>query len=151
MSSSPEYDPAVLTNSMSEGENTPKIYIHEGDPPYIVGAELMRVGDDLVCIITGGTHPHTGAVSLAEPAVTFHPVTGAKLSEGDEPVVRTLTGQGHKDALPAEMFAKALCQKFGVNVVCTSGIHVDDATKEEIAIMLKNVNALLEKLLGAKI
>ena len=141
----------VLMNSSPRLDNNDRISISEGNAPYVINAELIHVGDDLLCIITGGTHAHIGAVTLAEPAVSFHPVTGEKQGEGSEPVVRTLTGQGHKDALPAEMFAKALCQKYNVNVVCTSGIHVDDATKEDIEIMMKNVNGLLDRLLEARI
>ena len=139
-------------NSSSERfQNKEGLFISEGDTPYTINAELKRVGRDLVCIITGGTHAHIGAISLAEPAVSLHPVTGQKIEKGNEPIVRTLVGEGHKDALPAEICAKALCSHFDVNVVCTAGIHVDGATQEEIDIMMKNVKRLIEKLLESKI
>ena len=140
-----------MNNSLLEVNNDMRILLSEGDTPYVINAELTRVGDDLVCIITGGTHPHIGAVAFAEPAISAHPVTGVMIERGSEPFVRTLVGDGHKDALPAEMFAKALCLHYDVNVVCTSGIHVDNATQEEIGIMLKNLTGLLEKLLESNI
>ena len=142
---------ALMNSSPGHIKNESWLLISEGDTPYIISAELKRIGIDIVCIITGGTHAHIGAVSLAEPAVSLHPVTGQKIEKGSEPIVRILIGEGHKDALPAEMYAKALCRHFNVNVVCTAGIHVDGATQEEIDIMMKNVKRLLEKLLEAEI
>lgn len=140
-----------MTSSPEHTKNGHRVIISEGDAPYTIKAELIRVGDDLVCLVTGGTHAHTGAVSLAEPAVTVHPVTGQKQVRGSDPIVNTIIGAGHKDALPAEMFSKALCRHFGVNVVCTAGIHVDDATQEEIDTMVQNAKSLLERLLDTDI
>ncbi|MDR0875995.1 MAG: hypothetical protein LBN12_07295 [Clostridiales Family XIII bacterium] len=114
------------------------IRLSEGDAPYTIHAELTRVGDDLLCIVTGGTRPHIGAVCLADFA------TG-------QPVCRTLAGEGHKEALPAELFAKALCEHHGVNVACTAGIHVDDASTDEIGIMMGNATMLLDRLLKVKV
>jgi hypothetical protein len=130
------------------------IRLSEGESPYTIHAELTRVGDDLLCIVTGGTRAHIGAVCLAEPANAPHPVTGAvRMQEGNAdltPIVRTLIGEGHKDGLPAEMFAEKLCAHYGVNVVCTAGIHVDGASQEQIGIMMKNVTRLLDRLLPAQ-
>jgi hypothetical protein len=119
----------------------------EGDPPYTVRAELTHLGDDLLCVLTGGTRAHIGAVCLAEPAGAAHPVTGSIPQGAAAPIVRTLAGAGHKDGLPAEMFAKALCARYGVTVVCTAGIHVDGATQEEIEVLMKNTTHLLKRLL----
>jgi hypothetical protein len=110
------------------------ISLEEGSPPYTVHADLMRVGSDFLCIVTGGTRAHIGAVCLADFAA-------------GSPVCRTLSGEGHKEALPAEMFAKALCAHHGVNVACAAGIHVDDATPDEIRIMMANAARVLERLL----
>jgi hypothetical protein len=114
------------------------IHLSEGDAPYTIHAELTRVGDDFLCIVTGGIRAHIGAVCLADFA------TG-------QPVCQTLSGVGHKEALPAEMFAKALCEHHGVNVVCTAGIHVDDASPGEIAKMMENATLLLDRLLKSKV
>jgi len=114
-----------------------------GEAPYDVRFEARPAGADIFASVTGGTRPHIGAVALAEPADASHPVT-------EEPVKRTsgkvsvLTAEGHKDAVIAEMFAKKLCEKYGVNVCVSAGVHVDDASKEEIALLLDNLKALLK-------
>ena len=140
-----------MNDSSEQIKDSARIFISEGKAPYVINAELINVGNDIVCILTGGTHAHTGAVSFAEPAVSTHPVTGEKIERSNEPVVRTLVGEGHKDALPAEMYAKALCEQYNVNVVCTSGIHVDNASKDEIEIMMNNITLLLKRLLEIKL
>jgi hypothetical protein len=130
------------------------IRLSEGNAPYTIHAELTRVGDDFLCIVTGGTRAHIGAVCLAEPAAAPHPVTGAIRTQNGAadrtPVVHTLLGAGHKDGLPAELAAKKLCAYYGVNVVCTAGIHVDGASQEEIGIMMENVMRLLDRLPGSE-
>jgi hypothetical protein len=59
------------------------------------------------------------------------------------PSVSLISGYGHKDAILAEMFAKGLCEKYGVNVCAAAGVHVDGAGKDEIDLMVKNAEALL--------
>ena len=140
-----------MNDSSEQIKDSTRIFISEGKAPYVINAELINVGDDIVCILTGGTHAHTGAVSFAEPSASTHPVTGAIIERGEEPIVRTLVGEGHKDALPAEMYAKALCKHYNANIVCTSGIHVDNASKDEIEIMMNNITLLLKRLLEVKI
>ena len=113
-----------------------------GDSPYDIHLRIEFAGPDLVCTVTGGTDPHAGAVALAEPPETMHPVTG-------EPILRdgvslsVLTGEGHKDAPIAEMFAKGLCEKYGVNVCVIAGIHVNGAGTEEIELLVNNAESLL--------
>ncbi|MDR3363401.1 MAG: hypothetical protein LBS91_00395 [Clostridiales Family XIII bacterium] len=135
-----------------------------GDAPYDIHLEIRQVGADLLAAVTGGSRPHIGAVCLAEPAGAKHPVTGEATggTKGDcssvpasagtdeqSPFVSVLSGQGHKDAVLAEMFASALCKKHGVNVCCTAGVHVDGATPDEIALMTENAKALLMEALDA--
>jgi hypothetical protein len=131
------------------------VSLSEGDHPYTIHAALTRVGDDLLCVVTGGTRPHIGAICLAEPADAVHPISGNVRGQADiqndMPIMRTLSGDGHKEGLPAEMFAKELCACYGVNVVCTAGIHVDDASQEEIGKMMENAARLLSRLLAAEI
>ena len=106
-----------------------------GEAPYDIHVEVYSVGDDIFAVVTGGTRPHVGAVALAEP------LRDQKVRPLDPP--RSLTAEGHKDTIIAEMFAQALCEKYGVNVCVSAGVHVDDASKEEIALMVENAEALL--------
>jgi len=116
-----------------------------GAEPFDIHLEAKAAGKDILAAVTGGTRPHIGAVSFAEPAGVRHPVTGVP-AETDEPfpcvTVRTHTGFGHKDTILAEMFAEALCLCYGVNVCVAAGVHVDGAGKEEIERMVRNAEVL---------
>jgi hypothetical protein len=115
----------------------------------------MRVGEDLLAVVTGGTRAHIGAVALAEPVSSAHPVTGEiprfeNTADAPEETgaarlhVPVLEAAGHKDAVVAQMFARALCEKYGVNVCCSAGIHIDGASAEAIALLVANAQALLK-------
>ena len=136
-----------------------------GAAPYDIHLEAKSAGkgNDVIAVITGGTRPHVGAVALAEPAFAPHPVTGEPGPNGSAPIatppsagepgasgpapvsvpVASLSASGHKDAVLAEMFAKGLCERFGVNVCASAGVHVDGADKDEIALMVENAKKLL--------
>jgi len=141
-----------------------------GTAPYDIHLEAKSAGNgnDIIAVITGGTRPHVGAVALAEPAFAAHPVTGepdiaphpvtgerdiTPPPSADEPgakrpvpvsvPVASLSASGHKDAVLAEMFAKGLCERFGVNVCASAGVHVDGANQDEIALMVENAKKLL--------
>jgi len=114
-----------------------------GEAPYDVHYRSQMAGDDIIATVTGGTRPHIGAVALAEPAEASHPVTGEPVKRASGKV-SVLTAEGHKDAVIAEMFAERLCEKYGVNVCVSAGVHVDGASKEEIALLVDNSKTLLE-------
>jgi len=150
------------------------IKLSYGADPYTINIEARRAGEDIIASVTGGTRPHVGAVALAEPAAAQHPVTGAtyqedyqgdgtfdrhgiskvpspgNVSEVPSPcnvspcIVNVIAAAGHKDELIAEMFAKRLCEKYGVNICVSAGAHVDDASIEEIALLVDNAKNLLK-------
>lgn len=120
----------------------------EGISPYIVWADIYETGEDIQIIVGGGHKPHIGAVALAEPTITRHPVTGETVkNEGSERSckVTAVSGEGHKEKEVAIAFAEEFCAEFGVNVVATVGIHIDNATPEEIIIFKENINLLIVK------
>lgn len=127
----------------------PEGVLSQGSAPYDVHLEIRLAGEDILAAITGGTRPHIGAVCLAEPSGAAHPVTGesAVAGAGQSLKLQTMAAPGHKDAVLAEMFAAALCKEYGVRVCAAAGVHVDDASGEEIALMVKNAKELLEKVL----
>ena len=71
---------------------------------------------------------------------------GDGASPGGVPRVSALAAYGHKDAVLAEMFARGLCGKYGVNVCVSAGVHVDGASADEIALMMENAERLLAEL-----
>lgn len=95
--------------------------------------------------ITGGDGPHVGAVALAVPSLNA--ATGEKTCD-----VSILTGPGHKDRFLAEKVADMICRRTGEFVSATAGVHIDNATGDDLKILIENTikasELFLEKYLG---
>jgi gallate decarboxylase subunit D len=96
--------------------------ISAGNGKYKVFLEELKQGDDIVVLLRGGQRPHIGSVVLCEP--------------GKKP--RVINRKGHFDWAVAKPIAQKICSKRRKPVVCIAGIHVDNATDEEIGILKKN-------------
>jgi hypothetical protein len=102
-----------------------------------VSLQAITSGDDLTVIIGGGEKPHIGSVVIASPNTTNN-------------VKYTIwTEEGHKDNIVAEEVATELIKKFDFNknVVVIAGLHIDNATKDDINRLVKNSNDLVSKLI----
>ena len=101
-----------------------------------VQASLVRAGDDLCIVLTGGDRPHLGTVTLsvARPSLADATRTSATTS------VLNLTG--HKDGEAAQYLSERLAATLGTTVVVTGGIHVDDIRPDEIKTVLHLVDRL---------
>ena len=96
-------------------------------------------GDDLIVIIEGGEKPHIGSVVIACP-------------DKSKKVNYTIwTDAGHKDNIVAEDAATELMKSlnFDKNVVVIAGLHIDNATREDIDRLVKNSNNLVKNLLAS--
>ena len=101
-----------------------------------VEATVVRAGDDLCIVLTGGDRPHIGTVTLsvARPSLADATRTSATTS------VLNLTG--HKDGEAAQYLSERLAATLGATVVVTGGIHVDDIQPGEIKTVLHLVDRL---------
>lgn len=103
------------------------------EPKRSAGAGALRVevqaqwvGADLVVTIGGGTKAHVGAVAIAQPRPSL---------KGDGRVSATasvITLLGHKEDELARWAALHLAAKLNRTVVVTAGIHIDDASIDQI-------------------
>jgi hypothetical protein len=85
----------------------------------MISCELNRVGTDNVIVVSGGTAPHIGAVVIAS-----YEQNGVKIvSYGFE---------HHKEEDLFSELAKVWCNTFQQKTVILGGIHIDNATKEQI-------------------
>lgn len=100
-----------------------------GKGKFKVWLEQKKVGDDILLILGGGEKSHIGGVVICEPG---------KVSQ----VIKL---EGHYDDVVLKPLAEAACAKYKVTVVAVGGIHVENATKEEIDILVKNCDKLLMK------
>lgn len=105
-----------------------------GDPPYLVWAEWRQWGGDVQVLIGGGTHPHIGAVALAYP------------HEG-KIAVQCVERPHHREGKLAERIAMRLAEHLQTAVSVAIGIHIDDASPEEIRRLVQNAEGLTERLL----
>lgn len=106
-----------------------------GNGKYIVNISVHDTnGAGLAVFVRGGDKPHLGGVALASPGIEMH---GRTLSKCD---LWTITVPGHKDAELAQRIAKKICIASREPVSVSLGIHVENATPEEIELICTNVD-----------
>ncbi len=102
--------------------------ITSGNGKYEVWLKQMKIGDDRIYILGGGEKSHIGGVVICEP--------------NKSPNVICL--EGHYDDVVLEPIAKAACKKYNTKVVVIGGVHIDNASKEEIDKIVENCKGLVE-------
>jgi gallate decarboxylase subunit D len=85
-----------------------------------------QLHDDLVYIVGGGDRSHVGCVVLKVP--------------GEESKV--VTRGTHKEHHILVPIAEVASERYGVTVVVTGGVHIDDASPEDITLIVKNCENL---------
>lgn len=114
-----------------------------GSGRHQVAATAVALGDDLLVWLAGGTRPHVGALAL----------TAVRPSRTDEsrpsftPALLTLPG--HKEDRLALEGAQRLTTATGRTVVLVAGLHIDDATPEDIERLVTNAGLALDGLADA--
>ncbi len=104
--------------------------ITSGRGKYTVWLQRHHIGDDLVFILSGGERPHIGGVVIAEPR--------------KKP--RTVRLHGHYDDIVLQPLAEAACKKYKKKIVVVGGVHIDNATKKEIDVLVENCKRLAKKI-----
>ena len=102
--------------------------ITSGEGKYKVFLEKKKLDCDLVYILGGGERSHIGGVVICEP--------------DKKPQVIRLTG--HYDDIVLKPIAEAACKKYRTKAIAVGGVHVDNATKEEIELLVKNCKELVK-------
>ena len=101
--------------------------ITAGSGKYTVWLKEEKLSDDRLYILGGGERPHIGGVVVMEP--------------GKEKKV--IKFEGHYDPVVLEPIAEEACKKYNTKVVAVGGVHVDDASKDEIDLLVKNCKELV--------
>jgi hypothetical protein len=101
-----------------------------GRGKYKVWLKQKKIGEDLVYFLGGGEKPHIGCVVVCEP------LKKTKITKF----------KGHFDHVVLIPIAEAACEKYKTKVVIIGGIHIDNANKNEIDILVENCHSLLKKL-----
>jgi len=106
------------------------LMITSGEGKYKVWLEKHELDEGLVFILGGGERSHIGGIVLCEPG---------KNSE----VIRL---EGHYDDIVLKPIAEAACKKYDIKIVAVGGVHVDDATQDEIDLLVENCKKLIDDL-----
>lgn len=96
----------------------------------------------VVVLMFGGEEPHVGSVAIAVPRSSLRDPT-----KSSSTVVSVYTLIGHKDNEVAKPVAERLARELNDVVVVIVGIHIEDATEEEIKKLMNNSHKVIEKLL----
>jgi hypothetical protein len=120
-----------------------RIAVRTSEDDYLVEAEAVFIGDDLLVYIWGGERPHIGAVAAAQPRPS--------LADPDtvSATASVLTYLGHKEDEVVKRAAEAIAAALDTNVVVTAGIHWDDLSAEAVGIVLSRCKEIVAKLLQA--
>ncbi len=111
----------------------------EENSKYELTLSALWCGKDLNVAIFGGDTPHIGAVTLAIANIEgYH--------RKYTPTLNTLTVLDHKDDEIARFVAKDLAIYFNTQVVVTAGVHIDNATIEDLGRVMENVTEILQDL-----
>jgi len=114
--------------------------LSSGEGRYPIHAAALLIGEDLLVAMWGGTHPHIGAVSLAQPRPSIAD------PERTSATASVLTRLGHKDDEVAKMVSERLAASLAKNVVVTVGIHWNHLDQEGIEEIVANCRELAETL-----
>jgi hypothetical protein len=102
--------------------------ITSGEGKFKVFLEEKKIDDDLIYILGGGERSHIGGVVICEP--------------GKEPNIIRL--KDHYDDIVLKPIAVAACKKYKTKVVALGGVHVDNASKKDIDMLVKNCKELVK-------
>ncbi len=106
---------------------------------HMLEAVILVCGQDLNVCICGGTHYHVGACALGIPRPSLNDPSVSSAS------VSVLTAVGHKEDEMVREAAHRLAKKFVCRVCVSAGVHIDNATKEDIRMLWENFLQLLDE------
>ena len=105
--------------------------ISAGEGRYTVRFKSYKIGKDRLVVITGGEEEHIGSATLIE----------------SKDHMQTMIKKGHKDHIVSEKMANIIYDKIGKDLLVICGIHIEDASKEEIDSLVHNAKECVEQFL----
>jgi hypothetical protein len=113
-------------------ETPSRISVRSSAATWLVQAEAVRIGADVLVYIWGGERPHIGAVAAAANATAS-----------------VLAFPGHKEDRVVKAVAEKLASRLQANVVVTAGLHWDNLSADGIAAVLERCEEIADLLLAA--
>ena len=102
--------------------------IISGNGKYKIWLKKQKIGDDLIYFLGGGEKPHIGGIVVCQP----------------EKKTKVVKLKGHYDHIVLKPIAEFACKKYKTRVIVVGGIHVENASKNEIKILQDNCRSFIE-------
>ena len=102
--------------------------ITSGKGKHKVWIKNIKAGNDRIFILGGGEKSHIGGVIIYE-------------TEKD---IKIIKFENHYDYVVLKLIAEKIYKKYNTNIIVTGGIHIDNATKKDIEIIVENCRRLAE-------
>jgi len=102
--------------------------ITAGEGKHMVWLRKQELDKGLVLMLGGGDSSHIGGAAYVTP-------------DGEEDVLEV---KGHRDLDVLLPIARAASEKYGVPVMAVGGIHIDNASKSDIELLVSNCKELLK-------
>ena len=130
----PTHEPALSPPVVSADENPPRppFTVSSGSGRHSVECFCTSLGRDVCLCFSGGEKPHIGAVALAEPCPSM--AQNGKTSAS----ASVLCVTGHKDDMLVREGALRVASALGQRAVVMAGLHIDDASPEDIDELTRN-------------
>lgn len=119
------------------------ICLKVGKTPYTVEANIIQCGRDLNICIAGGDTYHIGAAALAIPRPSLADARQTSAS------VSVFCVTGHKEDELARNTALLLASQLNTRVIVTCGLHIDNATTQDIQILYENYLLLTNQIIDS--
>ena len=115
--------------------------LQAGEGKWTVSAKTQRLGKDILVAFIGGHAPHIGAAALAVPR------PGISDPEKVSASASVLCKTGHKDDELSREAALRIAAACNTTVCVTVGIHIDDATSDDIEQFAQNFFYLVDRVI----
>ncbi len=115
---------------------------HVGEGRLRVWGSISLCQEGAVLALFGGERPHIGSVVLALPRPSL--VKGSGKRSTTSSVMNVL---GHKDEVMAREAAEMAALKLDSLVSVTAGVHIKDASPEELDHLVENTRVLVDNLI----
>jgi hypothetical protein len=97
-----------------------------GEGRYLVWLEQYKIGSDVLFILGGGEKTHIGGILISEPGQSL----------------KTIRLGNHYDYIALKPIIEKARDIYKTTIVATGGIHINNATKDEIKIIIENCISL---------
>lgn len=104
------------------------------DGKYSVSIMAAVMADSICVLLTGGEKPHAGCAVLSG-------------IYGDAVNTDFVAAPGHRDQDVACILCEKICTETGMTVAMTAGLHIDNASRQEIQHLSENAKTAADDLI----